>query len=78
MAGDKWLAEIEIYTANDLQKIGAIEAYHRLKFRFGKEITLNALYAMHAALINCHWREITGEIKTQLRQQAEKQDRTTR
>ncbi len=73
-AMDKWLAEVEIYTAEDLQEIGVIEAYHRLKFRFGKEITLNALYAMHAALLDCDWRELQPETKTQLRQQAEKQD----
>ena len=33
----------------------------------GSDVTLNALYALEAALIGCNWRELPNETKEQLR-----------
>lgn len=62
------LAEIGIDTPAALHDAGAVGAYLRLKFRFGKAVTLNALYGLDAAIRNVHWRTIDGERKAALRQ----------
>lgn len=61
------LAEIDILTVNDLRLVGPVEAYARLRFRFGKGITLNALWAIEAALAGGDWRQIPDERKRELK-----------
>lgn len=63
----KRLAEVDIVSAADLQVIGPVEAYARLKFRFGKEITLNALWALDGAVSGEDWRQISPGRKTALK-----------
>ena len=55
-----------------LRKLGAVKAYQRLKFRFGKDVTLNALYGLEAVLLGCHWLSIPQERKDALRSAAAK------
>lgn len=50
-----------------LRKLGAVKAYKRLKFRYGKAVTLNALYGLEAVLLGCHWRAIPAARKDALR-----------
>lgn len=64
------LAEVDITTAEQLARIGVVEAYARLKFAFGAAITLNALYAMEAAIEGLDWRELPEERKRELREAA--------
>ena len=64
------LAEIGIDTPEALIEAGAVEAYRRLKFRFGRAVTLNALYGLDAAIRNVHWRAIDEERKAELRRKA--------
>jgi DNA transformation protein len=52
-----WLAEIEIYTIQDLRNAGAIAAYKMLKERYPKEVSLNLLWGLEAAIRNMDWRE---------------------
>jgi hypothetical protein len=40
------LAEVGIATEAELRRVGAEEAWRRLRFAFGKDVTLNALYAL--------------------------------
>lgn len=61
------LTEIDVETADDLRAMGAVEAYARLKFQFGRGITLNALWAMDAALSGIDWRYLTQERKEELK-----------
>lgn len=53
-----------------LRKLGAVKAYQRLKFRYGKAVTLDALYGLEAVLLGCHWRTITPARKDTLRKSA--------
>jgi DNA transformation protein len=62
------LAEVDITTAEQLARVGVVEAYARLKFAFGAAITLNALYAMDAALDGLDWRDLPDERKQELRE----------
>jgi DNA transformation protein len=65
------LAEIGIDSEESLIEAGAVGAYRRLKFRFGRAVTLNALYGLDAAIRNVHWRTIDEERKAELRRLAE-------
>jgi DNA transformation protein len=67
----KRLAEVGIADADTLRKAGAVAAYRKLKFRFGKDVTLNALYGLDAAIRSVHWREIDEARKAELRLEAE-------
>jgi DNA transformation protein and related proteins len=61
-----WLRQVDIKTADELKHVGAVAAYGRLRFMFGKQISVIALYAMQAAIIGCDWRSITTEEKAAL------------
>jgi DNA transformation protein and related proteins len=63
----RWLAEIDIHGEDDLRQVGAPVAWHRLRFRFGRSISLIALYAMDAALSDDDWRSLPPERKAALR-----------
>ena len=65
------LAEIGIDTQAALIEAGAVGTYRRLKFRFGRAVTLNALYGLDAAIRNVHWRTIDEERTAELRRLAE-------
>lgn len=65
------LAEVEIHSLADLRAIGAVAAYRRLKFRFPRDASLNALYALEAALLDCHWRDLPAGRKAELKQSVE-------
>lgn len=66
----KMLADVGVHREGDLRRIGAVDAYHRLKFRFGRQVTIIALYAMEAALRGCDWRSLDPETKERLRRAA--------
>lgn len=61
------LAEVGVMNSTDLEQLGSVDAYHRLKFRFGRHVSLLALYAMEAALRGCDWRELSPKTKAELR-----------
>jgi DNA transformation protein len=65
-----WLKEIDIRSVADLQSIGSVEAYRRLKFMLPRRVSLNALYALEAALRGCHWLDLPQDVKSALQQQA--------
>jgi len=66
-----WLHEIGIDSLEDLEAIGAIEAYRRLKAARPTEVSLNALWGMQGAILNIHWNMITPEMKAELKAQIE-------
>ncbi len=61
-----WLAEIGISTFEDLQALGAVETYLRLRFRFGSQINRNMLHAMAACLAGIDWRDLSNQHKADL------------
>jgi len=65
----KRLAEIGVTKEEDLRALGAVEAYARLKFQFGREISLNALWAMDAALVGLDWRSLSDNRRDELKRQ---------
>jgi DNA transformation protein and related proteins len=67
---EKRLIAVGVADFAALRKLGAVKAYQRLKFRFGKDVTLNALYGLEAVLTGQHWRAITPERKAELQREA--------
>lgn len=65
-----WLREIGIDSEDMLREIGAVEAYARLRFRFGRTITRNMLFGLAAALAGIDWRQLTPGHKAELDRQA--------
>lgn len=64
------LEEAGIRTFGDLRSIGSVEAYRRLKFMLPGQVSLNALYALEAALRGCRWLDLPPDVKAALQQQA--------
>jgi DNA transformation protein len=66
-----WLEEVGLRTVGDLRSVGSVEAYRRLKFMLPKQVSLNALYALEAALRGCHWLDLPRDVKAALQQEGQ-------
>lgn len=67
---ERRLREIGVENEGDLRAMGAVEAYRRLRFVFGREISIITVHAMEAALLDCDWRRLPPEVKARLDQEA--------
>ncbi|WP_370981094.1 TfoX/Sxy family protein [Agaribacterium sp. ZY112] len=70
MASVNILRAIGINSLDDLNKMGAVEAYCRIKRR-GIHVSKVMLYALQGALMNVHWNDLSPELKDQLVKEAE-------
>ncbi|MGL4634386.1 MAG: TfoX/Sxy family DNA transformation protein [Beijerinckiaceae bacterium] len=64
---ERRLKEVGVCNAEDLRQIGAVEAYTRLRLMSPEPVSLIALYAMHAAILDCDWRWLEPDLKAELR-----------
>jgi len=64
------LRDVGIETAAHLRKIGALDAYRRLKHAFPRHVSLVMLYALEGALRDCHWNRLPPGVKDRLKQAA--------
>lgn len=60
-----WLRQTGIRSLADLHAVGALAAYVRIK-RAGFKPSLNLLYALEGALLDCHWQEIPEGRRSEL------------
>ena len=60
-----WLRQVGLRTRDDLDAIGAVEAFMKVK-RAGFKPTLNLLYSIEGALRDCHWQEIPDTRRSEL------------
>jgi DNA transformation protein and related proteins len=70
MASVNILHAIGINTYADLQKIGAVEAYRRIRSR-DINVSKVMLYALQGALMNIHWNDLSPDLKARLVLEAE-------
>ena len=63
----RWLGEIGIESEAELRAVGAAAAYRRLKQHEPQAVTLNALWALHAALTGIPWTSIPPDDKARLK-----------
>lgn len=65
-----WLRQVGLKTPEDLAAAGPVDAFMRVK-RAGFKPSLNLLYALEGALLDCHWQEVPEDRRQQLVEQAE-------
>lgn len=65
----QWLEAIGITTIEQIEELGVVEVYIRLKEAFPHRVTLNMLWGLQAALMGIHWNQLPEDIKEDLRQQ---------
>ena len=64
-----WLRQTGVRSLEDLKSVGALAAYVRVK-RAGFRPSLNLLYALEGAILDCHWQEIPDARRSELVEQA--------
>jgi len=62
----QWLREIGVETLVDLEAVGAIAAYQRLK-ALGLPVTLNLVWVIEATLLGLDWRDLPEADKDRLK-----------
>lgn len=60
------LASAGIVSAEDLGRLGAVEAYRRVKALHPKRVSLNLLWALEGALSHRDWRVVAREDRLRL------------
>lgn len=60
-----WLRQVGVRSVEDLQRIGPVEAFLKVK-RAGFRPSLNLLYSMAGALADCHWADLPDARKQEL------------
>ena len=68
-----WLRQVGIRGLDELREAGAVEAFLKVK-RAGFRPSLNLLYAIEGALLDCHWRELGDVRRGELQQAIEAAD----
>ena len=68
--GMAWLRQTGVRTLEDLRGVGALSAYVRVR-RAGFKPSLNLLYALEGAILDCHWQSIPDTRRAELIAQAE-------
>ncbi len=70
MASVNILHAIGVNSYDDLNKMGAVEAYLRIKNR-GIHVSKVMLYALQGALMDVHWNDLPPDLKNQLLDEVE-------
>lgn len=60
-----WLRQVGLRTLEDLSEAGAVGAYMKVR-RAGFKPSLNLLYALEGAILDCHWQDIPDERRSEL------------
>jgi hypothetical protein len=60
-----WLRQTGVRSLDDLKAVGALAAYVRVK-RAGFRPSLNLLYALEGAILDCHWQDIPDARRSEL------------
>ena len=63
------LAEAGVRTVEELEALGAVKAYARVKALGRRGASLNLLYSMSAGLEDRGWQEVTAEEKDALKRE---------
>lgn len=63
------LNRVGIYTRADLERVGSVEAFLRVK-RLFPNATLNLLYGLESVLMDIHWTKLPKDVKARLKEEA--------
>lgn len=64
----QWLHAVGIHSANDLRRLGAVDAYRAVRAR-GFRASMVLLYAIEGALLDVHWNDLPPGMKDSLKDQ---------
>ena len=64
------LQAVGIETPTQLEQVGSVKAYKRVKEAYPTDTSLILLYALQGAIWGIHWNEVPTEVKAQLRAEA--------
>ncbi|MBV7327855.1 TfoX/Sxy family protein [Chloroflexi bacterium TSY] len=70
----QWLIEVQIETISDLEQVGVVEAYQRVKALYPERVSVNLLYALQAGLLGIKWTMLPQELKEALQAQIDNVD----
>ena len=65
-----WLRQVGLRSLQDLSDAGPVEAWMRVR-RAGFRPSINLLYALEGALLDCHWQDLPEPRRAQLVADAE-------
>ncbi|HEU4773054.1 MAG TPA: TfoX/Sxy family protein [Lysobacter sp.] len=60
-----WLRQVGLRSRHELAQVGPVEAFMRVK-RAGFRPTLNLLYSIEGALLDCHWQDVPEHRRNEL------------
>jgi DNA transformation protein len=66
----QWLKSVGIETIEDLEDVGVVEAYKRVKAAYPDRVSLNLLYALKGGLLDIEWNLLPEKLKIELKNQA--------
>ena len=69
---EKRLTAVGIDSAEELERVGALEAYRRVKEAFPRETTLVWYYALQGAMLDTLWNELPREMIRKMKEEAQK------
>lgn len=67
---ERWLNEVGIYTKEQLQEIGSVETWKRIKRIYPEKASDTLLYKLQGALLNVPWSVLSEEVREELIVQA--------
>ena len=65
-----WLRQVGLRSLGEIAAIGTVEAFMKVR-RAGFKPSLNLLYALEGAVLDCHWQEVPDARRTELVSAAE-------
>jgi DNA transformation protein len=65
----EWLAAVGVHTLEDVERLGVVETYLRVKAAFPDRVSLNMLWGLQGALMEIPWNQIPDDIKADLLEQ---------
>ena len=60
-----WLRQVGLHSRDELLELGPVEVFMRVK-RAGFKPTLNLLYSIEGALLDCHWQDVPEQRRNEL------------
>ena len=70
----EWLRTIGVETREELETLGAVEAYLRI-CDVGFKPSLNLLWALQGAVLDVHWAQVPSDMKAGLKADLEREKR---
>jgi hypothetical protein len=65
------LIDAGIPNVKAMRTLGTIACYRRLRFHFGKRVTVNFAYALECAIRGLHWRALEPERQAEIKAAAQ-------